>query len=100
VRYYNAVSNNNNLYLANFVESGTYLTISELAFGYTFDAQRYHILNKAGISRAQVDIIGRNLKIFTGYTGLNVLAGTPTVRFDDATYPLTRTLTGAVTITF
>lgn len=100
VRYYNAVSNNNNLYLANFVESGTHVTISELLLGYTFDSRQYGFLAKAGISRAQLDLMGRNMKTFTGYSGLNVMAGTPTVRFDDATYPLTRTLSGVLTLTF
>ncbi len=100
IAYYNAVSNNNNLYLANFVESGQHLTISELLLGYTADAKRWRFLDKIGVSRAQVDLIGRNMRTFTGYTGLNVMAGSPTVRFDDATYPLTRTLTGVVTLTF
>jgi len=100
VRYYNAVSNNNNLYLANFVESGTYMSLSELLFGYTLDARQHRLISKLGISRAQIDLIGRNLRTFTNYTGLNVTAGSPTVRFDDATYPLTRTLTGVVTLTF
>ncbi len=100
VRYYNAVANNNNLYLQNFVESGRNINISELLFGYTMDAKKWQFLNRVGVSRAQVDLIGRNLRTFTGYTGLNVGAGSPTVRFDDATYPLTRTLTGVVTLTF
>jgi TonB-linked SusC/RagA family outer membrane protein len=100
VAYYNAVSNNNNLYLAQFVESGTHLTIAELMLGYTADAKRWPFLNKVGVSRAQIDLIGRNMRTFTNYTGLNVMAGSPTVRFDDATYPMTRTLTGVVTLTF
>ena len=100
VRYYNAVSNNNNLYLANFVESATHVAVSELLFGYTLESKKYAFLNKLGISRMQVDMIGRNLGVFTNYTGLNVNAGSPTVRFDDATYPLTRTLTGVVTLSF
>ena len=100
VRYYNAVSNGNNLYLANFVESGAHLNISELLFGYTMEAKQYGFLTKAGISRAQIDFVGRNLSTITKYTGLNVMAGSPTIRFDDATYPLTRTFTGVVTLTF
>jgi TonB-linked SusC/RagA family outer membrane protein len=100
VAYYNAVSNNNNLYLANFVESATHLTISELLLGYTADAKRWTFLSRLGVSRAQLDLIGRNMRTFTNYTGLNVMAGSPTVRFDDATYPMTRTLTGVVTLTF
>lgn len=100
VRYYNAVSNNNNLYLANFVESATYMSVSELLFGYTFDAKKYGFLGRMGIGRMQVDLLGRNLATFTKYSGLNVMAGSPTVRFDDATYPLTRTFTGVVTLSF
>lgn len=100
VAYYNRVSNNNNLYLANFVESGTHLTISEVLFGYTAEAKRWPFLSRVGVSRAQLDLIGRNMRTFTNYTGLNVMAGSPTVRFDDATYPMTRTLTGVVTLTF
>jgi hypothetical protein len=68
--------------------------------GYTADAKRWPFLNKVGVSRAQIDLIGRNMRTFTNYTGLNVMAGSPTVRFDDATYPMTRTLTGVVTLTF
>jgi len=100
VRYYNAVSNNNNLYLANFVESGTHLAVSEVLFGYTMESKQYPWLSRIGVERAQIDLTGRNLKTFTGYSGLNVLAGSPTVRFDDATYPLTRTFTGVITLTF
>lgn len=100
VRYYNAVSNNNNLYLNNFVESGTYMSISELLFGYSMDSKKFGFLSKVGVNRAQIDLVGRNMRTFTGYTGLNVMAGSPTVRFDNATYPLTRTLTGVVTLTF
>ncbi|MCC6318757.1 MAG: SusC/RagA family TonB-linked outer membrane protein [Gemmatimonadaceae bacterium] len=100
VRYYNAVSNNNNLYLANFVERATHLSISELLVGYTFESKSHQWLGKLGIDRMQVDLLGRNMATFTRYSGLNVMAGSPTVRFDDATYPLTRTLTGVVTVTF
>jgi TonB-linked SusC/RagA family outer membrane protein len=100
VAYYNAVSNNNNLYLANFVESATHLALDELLLGYTFDAKVAPWVGKLGLSRLQVDLVGRNLAIWTKYSGLNVRAGSPTERFDDATYPLTRTLSAAITMTF
>ena len=100
VAYYNRVANNNNLFLANFVEGATHLTIAEALLGYTAEAKRWPFLAKMGVSRAQIDLIGRNMRTFTGYTGLNVMAGSPTERFDDATYPMTRTLTGVVTLTF
>lgn len=98
--YYNAAADNNVPVLKNFIQSGTHWTISEVMLGYTADAKRWHALSRLGISRAQIDLIGRNMRTFTNYTGLNVMGGTPTVRFDDATYPLTRTLTGVVTLTF
>ena len=100
VAYFNSVSNSNNLYLQNFVESATHLAVNEMLLGYTFDAKTFGFLHKAGVSRMQVDLVGRNMAIFTKYTGLNVRAGSPTVRFDDATYPLTRTLSGVVTLIF
>lgn len=100
VSYYNAAANNNNLYLKRFVQSGTHLQLAELMVGYTLDATRFRFLDRLGFSRAQVDFIGRNLGVFSNYTGLNVMAGSPTIRIDDATYPQTRTLTGVVTLTF
>lgn len=100
VSYYNAVSNNNNLYLKRFIESATHLQVAELLFGYTLEANRFRPLRKLGFSRAQIDLVGRNLGVFTNYTGLNVMGGTPTVRLDDAAYPQTRTLTGVITLTF
>lgn len=100
VAYYNRVSNNNNLFLAQFVESGTNLTIAEVMLGYRAEAKRWKFLDKVGVSAMNIDLIGRNMRTFTNYTGLNVNASSPTSRFDDATYPLTRTLTGVVTLTF
>ncbi|MCA0375189.1 MAG: SusC/RagA family TonB-linked outer membrane protein [Gemmatimonadetes bacterium] len=100
VSYYNAASNNNNLYLKRFIESATHLQVAELLFGYTLEAKRFKLLERVGFSRAQVDLIGRNLGVFTNYSGLNVMAGSPTVRLDDATYPQTRTITGVITLTF
>lgn len=100
VAYYNAVANNNNLYLHNFVKTGTYGSLSELLVGYTFDAKQFTILRKAGVSKAQIDLAGRNLKVFTKYSGLNVRGGTPLNRFDNATYPLSRIWSAIMTLTF
>jgi TonB-linked SusC/RagA family outer membrane protein len=100
VAYYNAAANNNNLYLKRFVQSATHLQLAELMVGYTMDASRFKFLERMGFSRAQFDMIGRNLGVLTDYTGLNVMGGSPTIRIDDATYPQTRTLTGVLTLTF
>lgn len=100
ITYYNAVAANNNLWMKRFVQSGTHLNISELMFGYTLDAKRWRTIERLGFSRMNLDLIGRNMRTFTGYTGLNVMNGSPTVRIDDTQYPMTRTLTGVVTLTF
>jgi TonB-linked SusC/RagA family outer membrane protein len=100
ITYYNAVAANNNLWMANFVESGTHLNIAELMFGYTLDAKKFRTIERLGFSRMNIDLIGRNMRTLTGYTGLNVMNGSPTVRVDNTQYPMTRTLTGVVTLTF
>ena len=100
VAYYNALANNNNLYLSNFVESASYASISEALFGYTFDSKQYPFLKHLGLNRAQLDLVGRNLKTFTKYDGLNVAGGTPLNRVDDATYPLARTWSGVFSLFF
>ena len=100
ITYYNAVAANNNLWMANFVESGTHLNIAELMFGYTLDAKKFRTIERLGFSRMNLDLIGRNMRTLTGFTGLNVMNGSPTVRVDNTQYPMTRTLTGVVTLTF
>ncbi len=98
--YYNAVAANNAGWLKRFVQSGTHLNLAELMFGYTLDAKKVRTIERLGFSRINVDLIGRNLHTFTKYTGLNVMNGSPTVRVDDTQYPMTRTLTGVITLTF
>jgi hypothetical protein len=100
ITYYNAVAANNTLWMKRFVQSGTHLNIAEVMLGYTLDATRFRTIERLGFSRMNLDLIGRNMRTFTGYTGLNVMNGSPTVRVDDTQYPMTRTLTGVVTLTF
>lgn len=100
ITYYNAVAANNTLWMRRFVQSGTHINIAEVMFGYTLDATRWRTIERLGFSRMNLDLIGRNMRTFTGYTGLNVMNGSPTVRVDDTQYPMTRTLTGVVTLTF
>jgi TonB-linked SusC/RagA family outer membrane protein len=101
VAYYNALTNNSTTaYLENFVESATYASLNEFLVGYTFDSRKYGFLKRVGMDRAQVDLVGRNLHIFTNYTGLNVRGGSSTSRIDATGYPLTRTWSGVVTLTF
>ena len=100
VLYYRAVANANTDYQQDFVETGTFARLGELLVGYTVDSKRFGFLKRAGVSSARIDIIGRNLKVFTKYPGLNVDGGTPQSRIDNVLYPQTRTWSGVVTLTF
>jgi TonB-linked SusC/RagA family outer membrane protein len=98
--YATSVADGNNNYSQAFVESGTYMRLSELTFGYQFDRQRFGFLRAMGASRMQIDLVGRNLLTWSKYTGLNPEASNGRARIDDTVYPLTRTFTAATTIVF
>ena len=83
-----------------FVETGTNMQLSELLIGYQLDEKQFPILKRVGVSRAQIDLVGRNLGVWSKYTGLNVQTGTPFRRVDAIAYPITRTFTGSVSLTF
>ncbi len=88
-------------YYREYVEDASYARLQELAFGYLFDARRHPWLNKIGASRIQADLIGRNLLTLTNYSGINVEGRSGALNnVDNNIYPLTRTITGAFTITF
>jgi hypothetical protein len=99
VTYYSAMANAT-VYNQPFVKPGGYLNVQEALIGYTYTPHGSRIFDRMGFRRVQIDLIGRNLMTFTRYPGLNVMAGSPTRREDTATYPLTRTFTGAFTFTF
>ncbi len=102
VTYYSAgVAGNNNFWMRNFVEDGTFARLQELAFGYLFDSRRHPWIGKIGATRIQADIIGRNVLTLTGYSGLNVEARNGALyNVDSQVYPLTTTWTAAFTVTF
>ncbi|MCU0648932.1 MAG: hypothetical protein MUF00_13100, partial [Gemmatimonadaceae bacterium] len=95
-----ALADNNNPWGAPFVEDGTYMRLSELAFGYLLDGAKHAWVRKLGANRIQLDLIGRNVFTLTRYSGLNPESGSPLTRVDDVVYPVTRTWTTAATITF
>lgn len=100
VAYYNAVANNNSDYQQDFVKTGTFGRLNEFMIGYTLDSKKANFLKKVGVSNARFDLVGRNLKVFTKYPGLNVDGGSPSHRVDDVVYPQTRNWSGVITLTF
>lgn len=98
--YATGLADGNNNWGAIFVEDGTYARLSELAAGYGFDARNTRWVNRLGVNRVQLDLIGRNVFTLTKYKGLNPESGSPNTRIDDTVYPFTRTWTLAATLTF
>ncbi|HMS03614.1 MAG TPA: hypothetical protein PKE51_11595, partial [Gemmatimonadaceae bacterium] len=99
--YATGIADGNSNYAAAFVEDATFARLQELAFGYLFDERRHPWIRKLGASRIQADLIGRNVFTLTNYSGLNVEGSSSALeRNDSNVYPLTRTWTGAITITF
>ncbi|HUF51533.1 MAG TPA: SusC/RagA family TonB-linked outer membrane protein [Longimicrobiales bacterium] len=88
-----------------FVEEGGYVKLRELSLRYSIGRNVLErLFGGAGIERAGIQLIGRNLLTWTNYKGgfdPEVGSGDATrLRFDGFGYPNFRTITGAVEIVF
>lgn len=96
ITYYNALgfysNNKNNSY---FTEDADYLKLRELSLRYTVpEASLPPLIQRLGVSQATINLIGRNLKTWTGYSGFdpevgsNTFGGSAAVgRIDEYFYP-------------
>ena len=81
-----------------FTEDASYVKISELQLRYRFDGARW--LAPIGARQASLAFNARNLYTFTGYSGYDPEAGSPTVRVDNISYPRYRTFSVRAALTF
>ncbi len=100
-RYYVKFKEWNNEY---FVEDADFLALRELAVNYDFKDIRLGSLN---ISNIRVGVVGRNLFMLTKYTGYSPETGSNQegldaniLKFDVHSYPVYRTFSGNIAITF
>ncbi|MFC4873016.1 SusC/RagA family TonB-linked outer membrane protein [Negadavirga shengliensis] len=100
-RYYNELTSWNN---SHFVEDGTFVTLRELAVNYQLPPR---LLDNFFLKNVSVGLVGRNLLMFTRYSGFNPETGhteggvdSNVFKFDISSYPLFRTFSGTVTVTF
>lgn len=102
VGYYtgNGLAYNNTGYINAAVEDGTYAKLAEVSVRYTLPESSRRLLSRIGASRLSVEVIGRNLATWTKYSGIDPEAGSPLARIDDVVYPLYRTFTLGVNLTF
>jgi TonB-linked SusC/RagA family outer membrane protein len=100
-RYYVKLKEWNNEY---FVEDADFLSLRELGVNYDFKDVR---LGNVTLSNIRIGVVGRNLFMLTNYTGYSPETGSDQegldaniLKFDVHTYPVYRTFSGNIAITF
>jgi TonB-linked SusC/RagA family outer membrane protein len=86
-----------------FVEEATFTKLRELSVRYALTSSQLPALGRLGIDRAILSVVGRNLLIFTDYSGYDVEvrgAENTHTRADDFNFPSYRTFTTGVEIIF
>jgi hypothetical protein len=78
-----------------FIEDGSYLKIKNITLGYSLPKE---ILQKVKISSARIYASCQNLVTFTRYTGFD--PEVPSSGIDFNVYPVTRTLSAGINVTF
>jgi TonB-linked SusC/RagA family outer membrane protein len=100
VNYFNTIYNVNQT-TDFWIEDATNVRLAELAVNYNFGKST---LDKMGLGKifkgAKLSIVGRNLLLFSDYSGFDPEVGGFTNPTDDFGYPLVRTFTGAIEFTF
>lgn len=93
---------NSNAFSSRFVEDASFLRLSNVTVGYTFDTKKIDWLGKA-----RLYVTGNNLLVFTDYTGFDPEVstdanenGVPSMGMDWTAYPKPRTFTLGVNIQF
>jgi TonB-linked SusC/RagA family outer membrane protein len=83
-----------------FVEDASFVKLREVSVRYRLDPSRIGPLSRLGTDRIMLSLIGRNLYTWTNYTGYDPEIGSVLNRYDSFDYPIYRTLTGSIEITF
>ncbi|MEO8110097.1 MAG: TonB-dependent receptor [Ginsengibacter sp.] len=78
-----------------FIEDGSYLKIKNVAIGYTLPAS---LIQRIKMASARIYISCQNLATFTKYTGFD--PEVPATGIDFNVYPVTRTISAGVNVTF
>lgn len=82
------------------VEDADYMRLREVSLSYTLDGSRVGFLQRSGMDRMTLSLVGRNLALWTDYQGYDPAVGTPINRLDDFDFPSYRTFTFSVDVQF
>jgi len=83
-----------------FVEDASFVKLREVALRYRLEPTRFRFLSQTRVDRVVLGLIARNLYTWTNYTGFDPEIGSVLNRIDSFDYPVYRTLTASVEITF
>lgn len=84
-----------------FVEPGGYVKLREVSLSYRLPSRLIGSLGRTGVTGAQFSLIGRNLLTFSDYRGYDPeVSSNSLTRLDSYSYPLYRTVTAAVELSF
>ncbi|WP_430815071.1 SusC/RagA family TonB-linked outer membrane protein [Carboxylicivirga sp. RSCT41] len=95
----NAKDSHNTRISSRYVEDGSFLRIQNVQLGYTLPGS---IVNKLKLETLRVYVSGQNLYTFTEYTGYDPEVGGygTAIGLDRATYPIPRTITFGMNLSF
>jgi TonB-linked SusC/RagA family outer membrane protein len=83
-----------------FVEDATYTKLREASVRYSLNSERFPILSRVGTRNIALSLVGRNLWVFTGYSGYDPEIGGVLTRTDSFAFPTYRTFTFSVDVEF
>lgn len=101
IDYYQILYNTNNV-SSPFVEDASFLKLRELAVRYTFGSEQLGSfgLDRLGLDRMTLGVIGRNLFTITPYSGYDPEVGSVMVRHDNFSWPNVRNYTFNLELVF
>jgi hypothetical protein len=108
VTYYTGPLYNANTDVSWFVEDATYTKLREVSVRYGFNLAQPPsafrsigtALNRLGMDRLWLSVVGSNLFVITGYSGYDPEIGTILTRRDDFDYPTYRAIRASIDIEF
>ena len=83
-----------------FIEKSDYIKLREMSVRYAINPDWLDAIFAGRVSGAEVNLIGRNLYTFTGYTGFDPEVGGIISRADNYNYPNPRRVSFSVQFTF
>ena len=98
--YYSERLYNGNIASGWFVEDATYTKLREVSLRLSLTPRQLPVLSRVGMDRVLLSVIGRNLLIFTGYSGYDPEIGGVISRIDSFDFPTYRTITFSVEVEF